>query len=135
MLFQTLLSGGLAGYHYDLYDEEEENLKFDPYTNTYDDGYGDLYFNDVEQEVATCRLGEDGKPSFNGKSQKALTRTFDPDRCSSLGVFCIQNANCHIRKVISPHHKFGSYINADFTQSFTLKVLLDCRISAVQSQA
>lgn len=59
-----------AGYHYDLYDEDEEGLKFNPYTSTYDDGYGDLYFDDVEQEVATCRLGEDGQPKFNGEASE-----------------------------------------------------------------
>lgn len=57
-----------TGYHYDLYDEDEEGLQFNPYTSTYDDGYGDLYFDDVEQEIATCRIGEDGKPKFNGSS-------------------------------------------------------------------
>lgn len=62
-----------AGYHYDLYDEDEEGLKFNPYTSTYDDGYGDLYFDDVEQEVATCRLGEDGQPKFNGDFAKLST--------------------------------------------------------------
>ncbi len=65
-----------AGYHYDLYDEDEEGLKFNPYTSTYDDGYGDLYFDDVEQEVATCRLGEDGQPKFNGGSKYLQTPTF-----------------------------------------------------------
>lgn len=50
-----------------MYDEDDEGLKFNPYTSTYDDGYGDLYFDDVEQEVATCRLGEDGQPKFNGE--------------------------------------------------------------------
>jgi iron-regulated transporter 1 len=54
-----------AGYHYDMYDEDDEGLNFNPYTNSYDDAYGDYYFDDVEEEISTCRLGEDGKPKFN----------------------------------------------------------------------
>ena len=50
-----------------MYDEDDEGLYFNPYTNSYDDAYGDYYFDDVEEEVATCRLGEDGKPKFNGE--------------------------------------------------------------------
>ena len=57
----------VAGYHYDMYDEDDEGLNFNPYTNSYDDAYGDYYFDDVDEEISTCRLGEDGKPKFNGK--------------------------------------------------------------------
>jgi hypothetical protein len=56
-----------AGYHYDMYEEDDEGLNFNPYTNSYDDAYGDYYFDDVEEEISTCRLGEDGKPKFNGE--------------------------------------------------------------------
>ena len=50
-----------------MYDEDDEGLNFNPYTNSYDDAYGDYYFDDVEEEISTCRLGEDGKPKFNGE--------------------------------------------------------------------
>lgn len=50
-----------------MYDEDDEGLNFNPYTNSYDDAYGDYYFDDVEEEISTCRLGEDNKPKFNGE--------------------------------------------------------------------
>ena len=56
-----------TGYHYDMYDEEDEGFYFNPYTGSYDDVYGDYFFDDVEEEeVSTCRLAEDGKPKFEG---------------------------------------------------------------------
>lgn len=62
-----LISYCVAGYHYDMYDEDDEGLAFNPYTNTYDDSYSDYYFDSEESQVATCRIGSDGKPIFNGK--------------------------------------------------------------------
>lgn len=55
-----------------MYDEDEEGLYFNPYTNSYDDVYGDYYFDDIEDEVATCSIGEDGKPKFNGELCSAI---------------------------------------------------------------
>lgn len=50
-----------------MYDDEDEGVSFNPYTNSYEEGmYGDYYWDNEEAEVATCRIGADGKPDFNG---------------------------------------------------------------------
>ena len=65
-------------------DEEDEGLSFNPYTNTYDDAYSDYYFDSEEQQLATCKIGSDGKPEFNGNLPFAWTLSI----ASSLFFWC-----------------------------------------------
>ena len=52
-----------AGYQYD---EADDGFLFNPYTGSYDDVYGDYFFEDEAEALADCRIDESGKPNFNG---------------------------------------------------------------------
>lgn len=55
-----------AGYNYDNYDSEgyDEGWYFDPETGSYDDVYGDYFFDDAEETEVYCGLSEDGRATF-----------------------------------------------------------------------
>lgn len=49
------------------YDYEDEDGNYIDYQGGPEE-YGDYFFDDMEEEYEQqCRLGEDGKPTFNGK--------------------------------------------------------------------
>lgn len=53
-----------AGYQYD--DDMDDGFQYNPYSGSYDDVYGDYYFDDEHEQLSDCRIEEGGKPKFNG---------------------------------------------------------------------
>lgn len=55
-----------AGYQYD--DDMDDGFQYNPYSGSYDDVYGDYYFDDEHEQLSDCRIEEGGKPKFNGRA-------------------------------------------------------------------
>lgn len=51
---------------YDYEDELRDKTWFNPYTNDYDDPYGDAIDELPTSKVDDCQLAADGKPTFSG---------------------------------------------------------------------